>query len=307
MTERPNPDESRDPQALEPAERSPEPQPDFRPGPLLRYEPGAPVKPAPASPVVGKTLTPIEPPVQEPIKPDPITPFWPEPYPFWDYSDVAMFFSLALPCLVLSLLVVKGIELILPVPTGKAVMLLPAQFIGYALWFSSLVALLRIKYGKPFWRSLAWTMPVQGFWRAVFSGPLLAFYIALIGLALRTPTIEMPFKDLLTDRVSLVLTGIFACTLGPLCEELAFRGFLLPLLLRSFGRLLGLFLSALPFALLHGPQYSWSWHHLLLLTLAGMSFGWVRVRTGSTFAATMTHATYNLTYFSAFLAQRGGF
>ena len=113
----------------------------------------------------------------------------------------------------------------------------------------------------------------------------------------------MPFHELLSNRFSMVLTGIVALTLGPLSEELAFRGFLMPLMVLRFGAVAGVVLTALPFALLHGPQYSWSWRHLLLLTLAGVAFGVVRHRTGSTLAATMTHSTYNLTFFSAYLAQ----
>src|SRR5262249_512655 len=146
----------------------------------------------------------------------------------------------------------------------KAFQLLTAQFIGYGLWFASLVLLLRVRYDAPFWASLAWVMPKQGFWQAVFQGPMLAFAVALFALAMRTPTIEAAFKDLMSDRFSLMLAGGFAVTIAPLCEELAFRGFLMPLLTRSFGNWLGVVITALPFAVLHGPQYSWSWRHLLL-------------------------------------------
>jgi membrane protease YdiL (CAAX protease family) len=101
----------------------------------------------------------------------------------------------------------------------------------------------------------------------------------------------------------LILTGLFGVSIGPLCEELAFRGFLMPLLIRSLGAWAGVLITALPFALLHGPQYSWSWQHIVLLALAGTAFGLVRHLSGSTAAAVMTHATYNLTFFSALVMQ----
>jgi membrane protease YdiL (CAAX protease family) len=63
--------------------------------------------------------------------------------------------------------------------------------------------------------------------------------------------------------------------------------------------------TALPFSALHGPQYAWSWRHLLLLTLASVAFGWVRYRSASTAAAAFTHAGYNLTFLIAYLVQRG--
>ena len=100
------------------------------------------------------------------------------------------------------------------------------------------------------------------------------------------------------------MVGFFATTLGPLAEELVFRGFLQPLMMRTFGTAAGIVLASLPFSLAHGPQYSWSWRHVLLLFLASVVFGVVRWRTGSTAASTLVHATYNLTFFTGFLLQR---
>ena len=34
--------------------------------------------------------------------------------------------------------------------------LLPAQFLGYLFLFGGLLAIFRLKYDRPFWRSLAW-------------------------------------------------------------------------------------------------------------------------------------------------------
>lgn len=246
----------------------------------------------------------------EPMVPQPRMPDSPAPeapaslsYPFWNYEDIALFFGMGLPCLVLSVALMEGAAWVAGVQPGKAVYFLIAQFIGYALWFASLVLLLRVRYDASFWPSLAWVMPKKGLWRSILQGPALAFAIGWLGYALKTPDIEMPFKDLLSDRWSLILTGLFGVTIGPLCEELAFRGFLMPVLIRSLGTWAGILITALPFALLHGPQYSWSWQHILLLVLVGTAFGLVRHATGSTAAAAMTHATYNLTLFSAMVIQ----
>jgi membrane protease YdiL (CAAX protease family) len=135
---------------------------------------------------------------------------------------------------------------------------------------------------------------------------VLAVVAAVLGFVLRTPNLDMPIKQFLRDRQSLLLVGLFATTLGPICEELIFRGFVLPLLARSLGEVAGVLAAALPFALLHGPQYSWSWRHILLVTLAGAAFGWVRLRTGSTIAAATIHGSYNLTFFIAFLSTGKG-
>jgi hypothetical protein len=184
-----------------------------------------------------------------------------------------------------------------------AARVLSAQFLTYGLWFLCLWGLFRFRYERPFWRSLAWVRGASGIARYAVWGPVLAFGVALAGAALRTPNVEMPMKDLLSDRFSLVLVGSFAVTLGPLCEELAFRGFLLPLVARTAGPAPGILMTAAAFSLLHGPQYAWSWQHVTLITAAGAAFGWVRLRSGSTAAAAVMHATYNLTFFAAYLAQ----
>jgi membrane protease YdiL (CAAX protease family) len=108
----------------------------------------------------------------------------------------------------------------------------------------------------------------------------------------------------MTDNLSIALVGVFSFTLGPLCEELVFRGFFLPLLTRSLGVHAGVLVCALPFARLHGPQYQWTWQVVALLVAAGMVFGYTRVWTGSTAAATLVHATYNLTFFVGYLVSQ---
>lgn len=252
------------------------------------YDPGPPFEP---------TLQPRLPEAPNAEEPESLT------YPFWNWEDIALFFGLGLPCLVFSILLLEIVFLVVPGKPGGTLYFLIAQTIGYVLWFASLYMLLRVRYDAPFLHSLAWTMPKDGFWRYVIQGPMLAFGVALLGVALRTPQVDMPFKALMSDRFTMMLVGLFGVSIGPLCEELAFRGFLMPVAVRSLGSITGVILTSIPFALLHGPMYSWSWRHLLLLILAGSAFGRVRIITGSTAAAVLTHATYNLTFFTAQIVQ----
>ena len=130
---------------------------------------------------------------------------------------------------------------------------------------------------------------------------MLAMLVGMLGTLFRTPVIETSLKKLIQDRLSLVLFGIFSMIIGPVCEELAFRGFLMPLLVRSFGPVAGIVGAAVPFALLHGDQYSWTWQYIVLVALAGVVFGWVRYRTGSTMASALMHSTYNATFYAAYV------
>jgi CAAX protease family protein len=234
-----------------------------------------------------------------PSEPDPLT------EPFWGYRDLLVFVGLSVPSLLLGIVIVQTFILTthIQIP-GKASSLVTSQFIGYGFWFLSLYVLLRVRYDRPFWRSLGWTVPWRFPLATLFGGPALAFAVGILGSILNTPNVNMPIQNLLADRTSVILVGLMATTLGPVCEELAFRGFLLPLLVRSFGVWLGLVLSSLPFALLHGPQYGWHWQHIVLLTIASVVFGGVRIYFRSTAAATLVHATYNLTFFVAYVLQR---
>jgi membrane protease YdiL (CAAX protease family) len=169
--------------------------------------------------------------------------------------------------------------------------------------FSALYALLRLRYQQPFWRSLGWGPPFRGANLAFIGGPPLALGIGYVGYLIRTPEIQMPFKQMLEDRPTLVLFSILAVVVGPLCEELAFRGFLMPLVIRSMGAVAGIVITGLLFGSLHAAEYQWSWKHVLLISTAGTTFGWVRHKTGSTAASTFMHSSYNLTQLAAFLAQ----
>jgi membrane protease YdiL (CAAX protease family) len=227
-------------------------------------------------------------------------------YPFWGYQDVALFFGLGLPCILIGALLVAGIARLLPPGLQhRTVTLILGQFLGYGMLFLLLYLLLHLHYDRPFWPSLRWVRGGVRPERAIVLGFLVAFGVALMGALLQTPDIETPMKDLvLADRTSLVLVMFFGVTLGPLAEELAFRGFMQPLFVRSFGTVAGILLAAVPFGLLHLQQYAWSWRHGLLVTLAGASFGLMRHVSGSTRAATLMHAAYNSTFFIALLANR---
>jgi membrane protease YdiL (CAAX protease family) len=83
-----------------------------------------------------------------------------------------------------------------------------------------------------------------------------------------------------------------------------FRGLLQPVLARTFGAIGAVILAALPFAMMHGPQYGWSWRHVLLIAFAGAAFGWHRWRTDSTGAAVVMHAGYNAILFTLFIAGK---
>jgi membrane protease YdiL (CAAX protease family) len=53
------------------------------------------------------------------------------------------------------------------------------------------------------------------------------------------------------------------------------------------------FLTGLLFGILHGAQLSWTWGIVSLLILVGITFTYVRARTGTVFASYLMHLGYN--------------
>jgi uncharacterized protein len=220
--------------------------------------------------------------------------------PAWTYEDLGILMGMLLPSLVVAALVGKAAGAFLP---QKGVVTVLMQVCIYAGVMGSLFMLLRVRYGLDFWKAMAWNVPWRGMARTAMLGPTLAFSLALLAVYLDTPTEKMAIDDLLKDRRSMWAIGLAATTIGPLFEELLFRGFAQPLLVRSLGVIGGLVVTSLPFSLLHGPQYNWGWQRLLVLTLASIVFGLVRWWTGSTAASTLTHAAYNLTFMAGMIFQ----
>ena len=228
--------------------------------------------------------------------------------PFWSYMDLALFAGLAVPSMVVGVILVRIATWLLHLNLKpKALELLPAQFIGYGLLFAALYAIFRTQYSRPFWDSLGWRPMSLPAAKIVLTGATVSVAVALGSMLLGTPDTSNPMKEMLSDPVSMLLIGIFGTTLGPLCEELVFRGFLQPLLVRSFGAAAGVLGAAVPFGLLHLQQYGFSWRHALLITFAGAAFGWMRHITDSTRASTLMHASYNGLFFLALLVQRRAF
>ena len=224
---------------------------------------------------------------------------------FWGYRDLALFFGLAIPCvLVAGPVIAKVVFAVLYInTTHKALELLPGQFVGYALLYGALAFLFRVEYDRPFWSSLGWRWPRFRTPSIIALGFVLAVSVAMLGGLLRTPEGPTPMEELLNDRASLLFVAIVSVTLGPMFEELAFRGLMQPLLIRSLGVAPGIFIAALGFGLLHVPEYGNHWQTGVLITLAGAGFGWMRQVSGSTLASTLMHSAYNLILFLGFFAE----
>ncbi|RDJ00033.1 CPBP family intramembrane metalloprotease [Dyella solisilvae] len=88
--------------------------------------------------------------------------------------------------------------------------------------------------------------------------------------------------------------ALIVVSLGPLVEELLFRGVLLSAVSRHVGNAWAIVLTALLFAVVHLPDLSFLWYALPNLALLGLVLGWLRVQSGSIWPAVLAHGMNNL-------------
>lgn len=91
-----------------------------------------------------------------------------------------------------------------------------------------------------------------------------------------------------------LLLVVAVVAVGPLVEELLFRGVLLAALLQRFSSRSSMLLSALVFALVHLPSMQWQWYALPDLALLALGLAWLRLRAGSLWPAVLAHGVNNL-------------
>ncbi len=249
-------------------------------------------------------LPPADPPASDPfLYPAPPPP--PDPYPFWTYVDLLLITFLTIPCMAAGILLVKSVVSLFHLRhTLPVAELLPAELLGYLMVFTAVAILFRTQYGQPFWRSLRWISSGVSMAGICIAGVATAVGVGVAARLLNTPETSNPMTEMMQDRTSLFLLTFFGIAIAPVAEELAFRGFLQPLLVRSFGAVVGVLGAAIPFGILHYREYGNSWRHAVVISLAGVGFGVMRHRTGSTRASAAMHAAYNGFLFLALYSTR---
>jgi len=102
-------------------------------------------------------------------------------------------------------------------------------------------------------------------------------------------------EQLQTAELEMVITIIVtAVVIGPLLEEIVFRGLLQTLLLEVLGRdarWLTILIASALFSVVH--LGATTWHALPGLMVLGMVLGWLYERTGSLLPAYLVHAAFN--------------
>jgi membrane protease YdiL (CAAX protease family) len=259
--------------------------PQFEPKPVVNSEPQVPM-PSASHPFATATITSV------PTAPPPVE------NPVWNGWDVLLIAVLAFVAMVVLELAVVLAAQRLAYPheslvdiVKRPIVLLILQFLIYIPVVALMFALVEGKYHVAFWQAIRWNWPRSG-WRLLVLGAATFFALSLLENWLPMPK-DTPFGHLFDGPRDAYLLATLAVSIGPLMEELFFRGFLYSVVARRWGVRWGIFLAALPFALLHLRQYGYAWGVVLVIFLVGVVCGVVRAVTRSVGASFLVHAGYN--------------
>ena len=173
----------------------------------------------------------------------------------------------------------------------RPLLLLISQYVIDLAVVIYLLLLIEGKYRAPFGSAIRWSWPNNA-WVLLFLGGFMLLVLSMLENLLPMPK-DTPFDKLFARPRDAYLIAIIAVSLGPLVEELFFRGFLYPVLARRWGVAWAVFLTALPFALMHMPQYGYAWGALAVIFIVGVVCGTVRAVTKSVGASFLVHVGYN--------------
>lgn len=175
-----------------------------------------------------------------------------------------------------------------------------------------LAAQMRFRFQSPFWRTIGWrplgtgTIPRRiVYLTLILGGFALSLLIQIASAALQNKT-KMPIETFFQDRRSAFLLMLMGVLVAPLVEETIFRGYIYPVVARSFGIRAGVVITGTMFGLLHAPQLWGGWGQIALLIVVGIIFTAARAISRTVVASYLLHVSYNSFLFIAFLVASHG-
>jgi membrane protease YdiL (CAAX protease family) len=178
--------------------------------------------------------------------------------------------------------------------------------------FAYLVAQVRLQFGRPFWRTIGWrpletgkTPRALAYLGLLFGGFILAMMITLAS-AVSPPKVKMPIQSFLQNRQSAFFFILMGVLLAPLIEETLFRGYLYPVIARSFSVSAGVLVTGTLFGLLHAQQLWGGWLQIGLLVVVGIVLTFARAATKTVVASYLLHLSYNSYQLISFVVASHG-
>jgi membrane protease YdiL (CAAX protease family) len=186
------------------------------------------------------------------------------------------------------------------------------QLLLFALLLAYLFAQLRVNFRVPFWRTIGWhplepgqvprALRCFGF---VVGGFLLALMVEAVSFKFATKA-KLPVEQLFQDRRIALAVMLLAVLVAPVIEETIFRGYIYPVVARSYGASVGVLGTGILFGLLHAPQLWGGWVQIASLVMVGIFLTWARAVTRTVLASFLLHLSYNFfVSFGAVIVMQG--
>jgi len=224
----------------------------------------------------------------------------------WTFTDLGVFILFAavsflianLTATALFLLIERGFGRMLRVEDIFALtpFIVFMQVIWEVLWFLFIYYTITVKYRRSFWQAIRWIrIPQRGTY--YIGGGIVLAAIAQGVFSLFPSQKPLPIERLFTSAAAGYLLALFGICVAPFIEELVFRGYFYPVFERRWGFRWAVGLTALLFALIHGPQLSGGVAELAAIFVVGLTLSYTRGKTGSLVPPYLMHLGYNATLF----------
>lgn len=187
------------------------------------------------------------------------------------------------------------------------------QVILDLLLLGFLAVQMRVRFHLQFWRAIGWRQLETGkipralaYLGLIVGGCLIAVVVTLAS-AIWPPKGELPIEQFLQDRHTLILFALMAVLIAPLVEETIFRGYLYPVVARSFGVSTGIIATGIVFGLAHAGQLAGGYWQIALLMMVGILFTFARASAKTVLTSYILHISYNSIQVIALLVDTHGF
>jgi len=296
-----------------------------------RFPPDSPVNPDPSldPSLSDRAILSYEAPHSAEVQPGTgIGPAFPPESPFvpqdlrvpWGWADLLLLVVVGIGAMVLSTFLLAiifqsrgiGFAQFQQSTRDMSIFALADQIVIWLVVFVYLAAQVRLRFDAPFWRTLGWRkLDISGPWnrfgylRFIASGLLLSLLVQLASAVFPAKT-KLPMERFFQDRESALFLMLMSVLLAPVVEETVFRGYIYPVVARSFGIAASVIATGTLFGLLHADQLWGGFWQIALMVAVGIVFTWVRAATRTVLASYLLHVSYNSFIFLTFLFSADG-
>jgi membrane protease YdiL (CAAX protease family) len=259
--------------------------------------------PVPGAPTVRESPAPVGRPVPEDLRAP------------WNWIDLLLFVliafavTIALGIIVFLGFAAFGVKLsqLRSSPREEGLFTIINQLLMFAALIGYLAVQMRLRFGAPFWRTIGWRPMETGhapraltYLGFVTGGFFLAVVVQVASAAFGTKA-RLPMEALFQDRLVALLILLMAVLVAPVVEETIFRGYIYPVVARSFGQGVGVVATGTLFGLLHASQLWGGWVQIGLLVFVGIVFSYARAVKRTVLASYLLHVSYNFFVSLAFV------